>query len=1113
MGTSQSTQWERPPDNLVKFKKVPSDTDFNTIQIPELAENRTPTDRKFLIVFGLMIVFLVPFLAYTLAYSDTDRYWGYDQCGNICGKKNEKWDRWECTGQDYTQEKYLQYERYEQAIDDMSLAEKRNRGLLLALLDRKCVRDCDTGYSKTLDKYCIKSDFDATRKSDSSNPFLEISAYLRSVGWRLTLACFLSLGVALSLLYLFRTATAAMVWSILVGVVTLLIIAVVALWYFYSIALESEGSVYFLWLPISVTILLVGLIFVIIFLHKKVALVIILLKEAMKVTFAIPQLMLIPILTFLAGLVLSILLFITLFYIRSSGILTELTQDYLIYQPNVVMAFTVLFTYWIGFWVSQFIYGIQYMVIAGAVSKWYFAADKNRLDSPILTSAAIAFKFHLGSVAFGSMIITLMAIVRSFLSSILKNRALNCVFNMCFAAIEDFLKYLSKNAYILTAMHGKPFYKSGKRAAHIIFKNVANIIALNYIGDFILFMAHVLVVLITLLFTYLIMQGSESDYNFIVYLIVGFVSLIVAIITFAVFETVIDTIFLCFCEDSLMNDGMARPYAMSRDLMEFVEESKKVFKPNNVTVHFVCCILTGLVQSSNLWLFIHDLHFIAITMEMPSAIPTEATYKSFDDTFPLTEDDIPLRAENRRKTDRYFLYVFLACAVLLIPVLIFALANSSSSSTTSSGSGHADRWEDDDALISYNYTTSKDNQLIWMTNHSGQVAWRLAIASSVSVGLCVLMAFLFRYATDILVWGILIICWLAMLAVCIFLWTLPSTTFVPQILYTIYTLGLLFILVFLKNRIHLVVKLFQEASQAVFDMRAVFAVSSLTTLVLIVIVTVYGISTTLLLFTLSRVDDDDLTIVSLVLNTGMSFWAAEFVYGIQYMIVSGAIVKWYFTRHKETLRDPVHTSAYITFKYHLGTVAFGSLIITLVAMLRMILRSLVKSRLRVLVDCCMRHIENFLRFFTHNSFIVTAMHGTPFIQSGKRAVKLLTLNICNTIVLSSIGDFVVVMAELLTVLLSVLASVLLFNDLGNEMGNYRICCYFFVGGLALVCCATILGTFKTAFNTIFLSVCQDFMINNGADKPFAMSVNLMEFLEGSKKLYAKKIQENALPTI
>lgn len=40
----------------------------------------------------------------------------------------------------------------------------------------------------------------------------------------------------------------------------------------------------------------------------------------------------------------------------------------------------------------------------------------------------------------------------------------------------------------------------------------------------------------------------------------------------------IDTIFICFCEDCERNDGISRPYYMSRGLMEFVQNSKKALQ-------------------------------------------------------------------------------------------------------------------------------------------------------------------------------------------------------------------------------------------------------------------------------------------------------------------------------------------------------------------------------------------------------------------------------------------------------------------------------------------------------------------------------------------------------
>lgn len=44
------------------------------------------------------------------------------------------------------------------------------------------------------------------------------------------------------------------------------------------------------------------------------------------------------------------------------------------------------------------------------------------------------------------------------------------------------------------------------------------------------------------------------------------------------FQMTIDTVFLCFCEDCEQNDGISKPYYMSRDLMVFVENSKKALE-------------------------------------------------------------------------------------------------------------------------------------------------------------------------------------------------------------------------------------------------------------------------------------------------------------------------------------------------------------------------------------------------------------------------------------------------------------------------------------------------------------------------------------------------------
>lgn len=52
----------------------------------------------------------------------------------------------------------------------------------------------------------------------------------------------------------------------------------------------------------------------------------------------------------------------------------------------------------------------------------------------------------------------------------------------------------------------------------------------------------------------------------------------------------IETIFLCFCKDSEDNDGLSKPYSMSRNLMEFVENSRYVTKPKQTKQNVIFTI-------------------------------------------------------------------------------------------------------------------------------------------------------------------------------------------------------------------------------------------------------------------------------------------------------------------------------------------------------------------------------------------------------------------------------------------------------------------------------------------------------------------------------------------
>lgn len=71
--------------------------------------------------------------------------------------------------------------------------------------------------------------------------------------------------------------------------------------------------------------------------------------------------------------------------------------------------------YFIGLiWTSEFIMACQQMVIAGAVAHWFYR-HKYKSNDHVCYSIGKLIKYHLGSVALGSLIITVFKIPRLIL--------------------------------------------------------------------------------------------------------------------------------------------------------------------------------------------------------------------------------------------------------------------------------------------------------------------------------------------------------------------------------------------------------------------------------------------------------------------------------------------------------------------------------------------------------------------------------------------------------------------------------------------------------------------------------------------------------------------------
>lgn len=73
------------------------------------------------------------------------------------------------------------------------------------------------------------------------------------------------------------------------------------------------------------------------------------------------------------------------------------------------------------------------------------------------------------------------------------------------------------------------------------------------------------------------LQEKEFFFPYFPFAFGAVLSLLTSNCCFSVYGMTIDTIFACFCEDCETNDGIDRPYFMSKNMMQLMRFSTKNF--------------------------------------------------------------------------------------------------------------------------------------------------------------------------------------------------------------------------------------------------------------------------------------------------------------------------------------------------------------------------------------------------------------------------------------------------------------------------------------------------------------------------------------------------------
>ncbi|XP_067369431.1 choline transporter-like protein 5-B isoform X3 [Channa argus] len=498
--------------------------------------------------------------------------------------------------------------------------------------------------------------------------------YANSWYWIL-IGLVITMVASLLFILLLRYTAGALLWLIIVGVITAVGYGI---WHCYweycrlskapfanmtfsDISLHTDFSIYLhlsqTWLIFMILLIVIEAIIVImlIFLRTRLCIAVALLKEGSKAISYIMSTLFYPVITFLLLAICITYWAITAVFLASSGnavykVMT--TDDKCMYanltcspktfnQTNttkVCPGSQCLFAFYGGesvyhryivvlhlcnlfvlLWLVNFTIALGQCTLAGAFASYYWALKKpNEIPAcPLYSSFSRAIRYHTGSLAFGSLILSMVQMVRIVLEYLHQNlkgsqnvftRYLLCCLKCCFWCLEHFIKFINRNAYIMIAIYGKNFCTSSKDAFFLLMRNVIRVAVLDKVTDFLLFLGKLLIsgsvgVLAFLFFTHKIpsiqvevpslnyywvplvksqrrqMLTVHSILTFSFLQTVTFGSYMIAHGFFNVYAMCVDTLFLCFCEDLERNDGSSsRPYYMSPGLHKILRKGEESTK-------------------------------------------------------------------------------------------------------------------------------------------------------------------------------------------------------------------------------------------------------------------------------------------------------------------------------------------------------------------------------------------------------------------------------------------------------------------------------------------------------------------------------------------------------
>lgn len=224
-------------------------------------------------------------------------------------------------------------------------------------------------------------------------------------------------------------------------------------------------------------------------------------------------------------------------------------------------------------WVTEMMHSTSQYVLAWTTQMWYFTPYVNgrkvdKLSCGVFKGLLNALRYHLGTIAFGSLLIAYLRVIRVAMAVLAKAAsaqgnavgvclAKSCV--CCLTCFTRFLEFLTKNAYMDVAITSSNFCPAAGRAQELLMSEVPAVAVLNgtqfifqVCGIGLVTSANIwLTLIVTTKFA--VFTNPKSTFYMSssvgVCFVAGMIGAFIASGFMSVFDTVGDTILYCFASE------------------------------------------------------------------------------------------------------------------------------------------------------------------------------------------------------------------------------------------------------------------------------------------------------------------------------------------------------------------------------------------------------------------------------------------------------------------------------------------------------------------------------------------------------------------------------------